>query len=387
MFPSFRRYRHSHCEPYAIAIRSNDIHFPTYNIPVDTIFYMASSWDSATNDYVREHLQDIQAQLSALPQAVLSYQLVYVDDDHIPQGLSSGLVGRKMPRYMWDDVTCYEADMELCPQQDIEANILRFATHINAANCEALEQQARDSDKVWACSKRMEPDARFSLQCEIQDDFDKNVRFSITGTGHKPLFEEKFEQEYESDKHPKALTDEQLERLRALAQQIKDTINEQQLINGMPLLLQMLSEDMPKSQPKYSTESRLVIDDRFRIMLMDYDVSVPMPTLSKALYILFLRHPEGIRLKEMADYREELRVLYMTLSMRTDLDAQEASIRELTNPESSSINQKLSRINRAFRYALGDASAEAYLIKGTRGERYTISLPRHHVHYPSELKQ
>lgn len=53
--------------------------------------------------------------------------------------------------------------------------------------------------------------------------------------------------------------------------------------------------------------SRLYITREFRIFLVDYNnLEIKMPVLPKAVFILFLRHPEGIRFKELADYYPEL---------------------------------------------------------------------------------
>ena len=49
--------------------------------------------------------------------------------------------------------------------------------------------------------------------------------------------------------------------------------------------------------------SRLIITPRKRLILSDYGVEVKMEPLHKAVYILFLRHPEGIRIKEISDYQ------------------------------------------------------------------------------------
>ena len=53
--------------------------------------------------------------------------------------------------------------------------------------------------------------------------------------------------------------------------------------------------------------SRLVVTSDYRILLPDYnDMEIKMEPLVKAVYLLFLRHPEGIMFKSLPDYREEL---------------------------------------------------------------------------------
>lgn len=107
-------------------------------------------------------------------------------------------------------------------------------------------------------------------------------------------------------------------------------------------------------------------------------MNIKMPTLSRAVYILFSRHPEGIVLKQMEQYKEELTGIYNHLTNRTDIEALRQSINDLVLPGSESLNQKISRINAALKKAFPPEEVEQYLIRGKRGgpmkaERY-VSL-------------
>ena len=55
--------------------------------------------------------------------------------------------------------------------------------------------------------------------------------------------------------------------------------------------------------------SRLVITKDLRILLPDYGKEIKMEPLHKAVLFVFLRHPEGIRYKEITDYPEVERKL------------------------------------------------------------------------------
>ena len=123
--------------------------------------------------------------------------------------------------------------------------------------------------------------------------------------------------------------------------------------------------------------SRLVVTKDFRILLPDYnDIEVKMEPLVKAVYFLFLKHPEGIVFKELTDYREELLSIYkelkpMGLSKRTI-----QSIEDVTNPLLNSINEKCARIRSAFIKEFDEGLAKNYFVTGERGEAKKISLPR-----------
>ena len=110
-------------------------------------------------------------------------------------------------------------------------------------------------------------------------------------------------------------------------------------------------------------------------------------TLCKVFYILFLRHPEGIRLKEISDYKKELFEIYKNISNKTDLEKMEASIDTAINPEDSSMmSQYISLANKAFRDKLANTLADSYTITNERGKCSMIKLDRSLVTLPSFLK-
>lgn len=123
--------------------------------------------------------------------------------------------------------------------------------------------------------------------------------------------------------------------------------------------------------------SRLIITKDYRILLPEYnDIEVKMEPLVKAVYLLFLKHPEGILFKGLTDYREELLDIYkklkpMGLNKRTI-----QSIEDVTNPLLNSINEKCARIRSAFVKEFDESLAKNYYVTGERGEAKKITLPR-----------
>jgi len=96
----------------------------------------------------------------------------------------------------------------------------------------------------------------------------------------------------------------------------------------------------------------------------------------KAVYLLFLKHPEGILFKGLTDYREELLDIYKKLKP-TGLNKKTIqSIDDVTNPLLNSINEKCARIRSAFVKEFDEALAKNYFVTGERGEVKKISLPR-----------
>ena len=134
--------------------------------------------------------------------------------------------------------------------------------------------------------------------------------------------------------------------------------------------------------------SRLHITADYRIFLTDYqNREVLLTPLPKAVFLLFLRHPEGIRFKELPDYREELRRIYAdVLGSRYNLLSRrfrkyDQSVQAATDPFDNSINEKCARIREAFLLVMHDDLACRYYITGPRGEPKRITLPRDMVDF------
>ena len=126
--------------------------------------------------------------------------------------------------------------------------------------------------------------------------------------------------------------------------------------------------------------SRLVITKDYRILLPDYnDMEIKMEPLVKAVYLLFLKHPEGILFKHLPDYREELIGIYAKLRPLGMNDRAVQSIEDVTNPLLNSINEKSARIRGSFLSKFDDRMAKHYYIDGPRGEAKKITLPRNMV--------
>ena len=155
-----------------------------------------------------------------------------------------------------------------------------------------------------------------------------------------------------------------------LVDEIRDRINELRKRGYQLGLLQDLIEEQP-------TLSRLVIDKDFRIFLPDYNnVEITMSPLPKAVYLLFLKHPEGILFKHLHDYYSELLDIYKQISNRVVEKNILRSIQDITDPSKNSINEKCTRIREAFLKQFDYVYAQHYFITGKRGEPKKITLPR-----------
>ena len=123
--------------------------------------------------------------------------------------------------------------------------------------------------------------------------------------------------------------------------------------------------------------SRLKVTKDFRIFLVDYNnTEITLAVLPKAVFLLFLRHPEGIRFKELSDHYSELLNIYKQMNPIGGRLRQEQSIRDVTDPCKNSINEKCARIREAFVSHFDERFAQNYFVTGGRGEAKRIKLSR-----------
>lgn len=123
--------------------------------------------------------------------------------------------------------------------------------------------------------------------------------------------------------------------------------------------------------------------DRLRIS-RSYRISLPdrggkellLPPLLKTVFILFLKHPEGIEFKQLSSYSAELEQIYTTISHRSDVEAMKNTIRALVEPFGSSIHISRSRLAKCLEKRLGKEGARAYGIIGPNGQKKVIDIDR-----------
>ena len=111
--------------------------------------------------------------------------------------------------------------------------------------------------------------------------------------------------------------------------------------------------------------SRLVITDDYRFILADYNnTEVELQPVHKAVYLLFLNHPEGIEFKRLTEYREELLNIYMKTARWMDKEKIVESVDKLVDPLDNAINEKCSRIKKVFLDLMDEYRASYYIISG-----------------------
>jgi len=150
------------------------------------------------------------------------------------------------------------------------------------------------------------------------------------------------------------------------ARQLRDLVRGLQAMGRNDLLLRAIGVPLLEElriEAARGRLSRLHITAGFRFILSDYDMrEVELSPVHKAVYLLFLAHPEGIEFKRLGDYRRELYGYYKKTAVRMDLQKIEESVNRLTDPMDNAINEKCSRIKKVFMDIMDEYSASYYII-------------------------
>ena len=149
------------------------------------------------------------------------------------------------------------------------------------------------------------------------------------------------------------------------AQEVKRLVGQLQAEGRTDLLLHTIGVPLLEElriEAAKGRLSRLVITKDYRFILEDYQKEVELQPVHKAVYLLFLTHPEGIEFKRLADYRDELLRYYMATGKMLEKEKVIESVDHLVNPLDNAINEKCSRIKKVFLSLMDEYSASYYFI-------------------------
>ena len=150
-----------------------------------------------------------------------------------------------------------------------------------------------------------------------------------------------------------------------IAQEIKRLVGQLQAEGRSDLLLKAIGVPLLEElriEAAKSKLSRLVITEDYRFILSDYQKEVELQPVHKAVYLLFLAHPEGIEFKRLADYREELTEYYTATAKGLDREKIIEGVDHLVNPLDNAINEKCSRIKKTILSMMDEYTASYYII-------------------------
>jgi hypothetical protein len=118
-----------------------------------------------------------------------------------------------------------------------------------------------------------------------------------------------------------------------------------------------------------------------KVLLPDEGAELSLNPMERTLYRLFLRHPEGILLKQRDRFRQELEDIYTIISPATAREDIQARVGRLVNLQDNSFSEKASVLNARLEELLPAGTAEDYKIQGYNGYPRRIPLNPLLVHW------
>ena len=153
-----------------------------------------------------------------------------------------------------------------------------------------------------------------------------------------------------------------------MAVQIKHWVEQLQMAGRKDLLLRAIGTSLLEElriEAARAKLSRLLITKDYRFILIDFgNKEIELQPVHKAVYLLFLAHPEGIEFKRLGDFREELTHYYMLTARTMDKGKITEGVEHLVNPLDNAINEKCSRIKKVFMEMMDEYMASYYIISG-----------------------
>ena len=177
------------------------------------------------------------------------------------------------------------------------------------------------------------------------------------------------------------------EQARLIARQLRELVRKLQVMGRNDLLLQAITVptlEQLRTEAARGTLRRLIVKHDGRLFLegskangndSNNMVEVQLSPVHRAVYLLFLRHEEGIEFKRLSEYHDELLSIYDRICPEGDKDKMRETVERLTNPLDNAINEKCSRIKSAFTSLMDDYSASYYIIS-SQSEQIDPTSPR-----------
>ena len=132
--------------------------------------------------------------------------------------------------------------------------------------------------------------------------------------------------------------------------------------------------------------SNIIVDSKHKIRLALYEIELVLEPMQKLVYLLYLNHLEGIKLKDIVSYKNEIIAIYNKISKSDDKDKIAKRIDELTDISKNSLHEKISKINKIIADELGAKLAPFYQIAGSSGLAYKINLSSELITIKNNIK-
>ncbi len=347
-----------------------------FNLPFtpdeNEIIYLENEYDADANRFVKENIDLIRNRL-----ATRGLTFVYLPDLNVNKELAKSMIAYHTPQSLPD------AEIDVDDTESLRSDFL-LDYMVHPENRDKIT-----SSFVWYYNKDTHPDFYKTIYHyrfitfdgkEALDDPLGVLDDMLHELGIKGGFQDIWFhlQEDGNDDTADSHFDEETQKILEEIKQKLDGIRKKGIAEAV----------IAKYVKPCPVLSHIRITHDFRIFLDDYNnLEIKMEPLVKAVYMLFLRHENGIAFKDLADYGVELETIYRAIKSKcNDIDEKMASklntpslspnVQKLINPLDNSINEKCTRIKEAFIVHFHESIAENYFIVGVRESNKRITLPR-----------
>ena len=285
-----------------------------------------------------------------------SYLLNFLSSSHLGEAVKpSILFGPERCGDEWLFQAC-----ELPLSGVASKDILQLVDAVSSGTLFVNESCAMSDNVLMNYQPSSEPRSSMSIESDEKRSARKRSFFSkMVDRIQGELFEDDVE-EYVPQR------DEVAEILESLENNVKK-------LRLQGVTLSAIHEFIDKQEPL----SPLVITEDLRIFLPAYNnIEIELSAQRKALYFLFLNHPEGIVLQHLEEYHKELMNYYKQTNGGVVTPRMEESIKKLETYGNNQLNVVITRIREAFCSKFDERLARHYFISGERGQAYKIGLPQ-----------
>ena len=346
------------------------------NLDYGTIYYVAGTASSEINDYVLTRIDQLSEMINQNEHNWVSCKIVYLTANNplFPSCENVTLYSAMMPEddmfLVADDSNFLVGTLVDCEPKHIDEAFSSFFSTLQQMFDEVLDKGVYNPNNLGITYLECADDGiRFSIvstepEAANDDSLTDGIRFSISGRG-KPSTSHGSDyklQDFRTPRDGRSFNRDFLEEVTCIP------------------------EETPA--PSVHPSCLVITENTYSVLLPDYNKEFPFTTQVKALYILFLNHPEGIRIKEIADYKKEFSHIYRQVSTWGD----DARLREIVDKlldvwNRNALDVKKSQCNKIIRETIPEKHLQKYYeIEVNPGEPHKINLDRSLVSMPDNLR-
>lgn len=314
------------------------------DLPYGTVYYVAGTASSEINDFVLTQIESIEERINQDASNWVTCRIVYLDGDNslFPAQRNAALYSAMLPT---DDNLNQGYSFLMATLQNCSPNQMNSAFSIYFRTLQQMFDEILDDGSYDASH----------LENTVIWDVDDRIRFSIRKDSSEriPMFSVSGDMDFNAN------------------------------------FPSTREEESEGEYQQFDQPSRLEITPyTYQILLPDYNREFHFTAQVKALYVLFLNHPEGIRMKDFIDYKAEYTRLYFYFTNRGDVDRLRESVEKLFDVyDTRVLNVKKSQCNKTIRQTIPEKDLRKYYeIEVNRGEEHRINLYRFLVSMPDNLR-